>query len=200
MSPEAILRSSILAAKAKYPPERALIGVSPLSDPLVAALFKHHRRHAPRTLTDRLVPMVRFKPKPKVEKKIEVVEESVVIPLPEVKPYVIQRRYPTMDDIVAEVAAYYRIPEVDIFSERRFLSIVRPRQVFCYLARTLTTASMPTIGRWLGGRDHTTILFSVRKIERLMGEDDKLALDIEILKANIEERLERRNEGARAAA
>jgi chromosomal replication initiator protein len=64
---------------------------------------------------------------------------------------------------------------------------VRPRQVAMYLAKTLTLRSLPEIGRRFGGRDHTTVLHAVRKIEGLVGNDMALAEEIEILKRQLQE-------------
>jgi chromosomal replication initiator protein len=65
--------------------------------------------------------------------------------------------------------------------------VVRPRQVAMYLAKTLTLRSLPEIGRRFGGRDHTTVLHAVRKIEGLVGNDMALAEEIEILKRQLQE-------------
>ena len=69
----------------------------------------------------------------------------------------------------------------DILSERRNRSIVLPRQVGMYLAKRLTARSLPEIGRRFGGRDHTTVLHAIRKIEREMGENGTLREDLGIL-------------------
>ena len=60
--------------------------------------------------------------------------------------------------------------------------IVRPRQIAMYLAKILTPRSLPEIGRRFGGRDHTTVLHAVRKIEGMVSDDQKLAREIELLK------------------
>ena len=70
----------------------------------------------------------------------------------------------------------------DLLSSRRTANVVRPRQVAMYLAKTLTLRSLPEIGRRFGGRDHTTVLHAVRKIETLAGNDSALADEIETLK------------------
>jgi chromosomal replication initiator protein len=64
---------------------------------------------------------------------------------------------------------------------------VRPRQVAMYLAKTLTLRSLPEIGRRFGGRDHTTVLHAVRKIENLVHNDTSLAEEIESLKRQLQE-------------
>jgi chromosomal replication initiator protein len=70
----------------------------------------------------------------------------------------------------------------DILSPRRARAVARPRQAAMYLAKVLTEYSLPEIGRKFGGRDHTTIIHGVRKIEELMAQDRDLAADIDALK------------------
>jgi chromosomal replication initiator protein len=65
---------------------------------------------------------------------------------------------------------------------KRLRTIARPRQVAMYLAKTLTMRSLPEIGRKFGGRDHTTIMHGVRKIEELMATDSQLADDLDMLR------------------
>jgi chromosomal replication initiator protein len=69
-----------------------------------------------------------------------------------------------------------------MLSSRRTANVVRPRQIAMYLAKTLTLRSLPEIGRRFGGRDHTTVLHAVRKIETLADGDKALSEEIEILK------------------
>jgi len=82
---------------------------------------------------------------------------------------------PRFATIVKVVAEEFGVSVADILSERRLGNIVPPRHVAMYFGRTLTKASLPTIGRWLGGRDHATILHGVRKIETLIRTDHDLA-------------------------
>ena len=71
-------------------------------------------------------------------------------------------------------------------SSRRTANVVRPRQIAMYLAKTLTLRSLPEIGRRFGGRDHTTVLHAVRKIESLIGQDTSLAAEIEAIKGQLQ--------------
>ena len=87
----------------------------------------------------------------------------------------------TVDDIQRAVAEHYSLKKEDLLSERRTRSVARPRQTAMYLAKQLTTRSYPDIGRRFGGRDHTTVLHAVRRIEALKLEDPGLAQDVEIL-------------------
>jgi chromosomal replication initiator protein len=72
-------------------------------------------------------------------------------------------------------------------SSRRTANVVRPRQVAMYLAKILTLRSLPEIGRRFGGRDHTTVLHAVRKIETLAGNDSAFAEEIEALKRQLQD-------------
>jgi len=92
-----------------------------------------------------------------------------------------------IEDIQRIVARQYNVSRSDLLSSRRTANVVRPRQVAMYLAKTLTLRSLPEIGRRFGGRDHTTVLHAVRKIEGLVGNDVALAEEIEILKRQLQE-------------
>jgi len=92
-----------------------------------------------------------------------------------------------IEDIQRVVARQYNVSRSDLLSSRRTANVVRPRQVAMYLAKTLTLRSLPEIGRRFGGRDHTTVLHAVRKIEGLVGNDMALAEEIEILKRQLQE-------------
>ncbi|MDR3511583.1 MAG: chromosomal replication initiator protein DnaA [Caulobacteraceae bacterium] len=87
----------------------------------------------------------------------------------------------TIDDIQKACAEHYGMKQADLISERRNRSIARPRQAAMWLAKQLTTRSLPDIGRRFGGRDHTTVLHAVRRIEALKADDAQLARDLEAL-------------------
>ena len=87
----------------------------------------------------------------------------------------------TVDDIQKATAEYYSLKQSDLLSERRNRSIARPRQAAMWLCKQLTTRSLPDIGRRFGGRDHTTVLHAVRRIEELKALDAPLAADVEAL-------------------
>ena len=87
----------------------------------------------------------------------------------------------TVDDIQRAVAEHFGLKKDDLLSERRTRAVARPRQAAMYLAKQLTTRSLPDIGRRFGGRDHTTVLHAVRRIEELKGVDPVLAADIETI-------------------
>jgi chromosomal replication initiator protein len=87
----------------------------------------------------------------------------------------------TVDDIQKAVAEHYSLRQADLLSERRNRAIARPRQAAMWLAKQLTTRSLPDIGRRFGGRDHTTVIHAVRRIEELKQDDAVLARDLETL-------------------
>jgi chromosomal replication initiator protein len=92
-----------------------------------------------------------------------------------------------IEDIQRTVARQYNVSRADLLSSRRTANVVRPRQIAMYLAKTLTLRSLPEIGRRFGGRDHTTVLHAVRKIEGLVDTDAALAEEIELLKRLLQE-------------
>ena len=87
-----------------------------------------------------------------------------------------------IEDIQKLVASHYNVSRADILSSRRTATVVRPRQIAMYLSKALTPRSLPEIGRRFGGRDHTTVLHAVRKIEALCGKETALAEELELLK------------------
>ena len=87
----------------------------------------------------------------------------------------------TVDDIQKAVAEHYSLRQADLLSERRNRAIARPRQAAMWLAKQLTTRSLPDIGRRFGGRDHTTVIHAVRRIEELKAADPVLTQDLETL-------------------
>lgn len=91
----------------------------------------------------------------------------------------------TIDEIQRKVAEHYNIKLTDMHSARRARQVARPRQVAMYLAKQLTSRSLPEIGRKFGGRDHTTVMHAVRKVEELALEDVSFAQDIDVLKRTL---------------
>jgi len=87
----------------------------------------------------------------------------------------------TVDEIQKATAEHFALKQSDLLCERRTRAIARPRQLAMYLAKTLTTRSYPDIGRRFGGRDHTTVLHAVRRIEQLKLEDPGIAADAEAI-------------------
>jgi chromosomal replication initiator protein len=84
----------------------------------------------------------------------------------------------TIDEIQRKVAEYYALKMADLLSARRAREVARPRQVAMYLAKKLTPRSLPEIGRRFGGRDHTTVMHAVKRIEELRAADSELNNDV----------------------
>ncbi len=92
----------------------------------------------------------------------------------------------TIEDIQKRVAEHYNIRISEMHSARRARAVARPRQVAMFLAKQLTSRSLPEIGRKFGGRDHTTVMHAVRRIDELRQADSNLAEDIDLLKRMLE--------------
>jgi chromosomal replication initiator protein len=106
-------------------------------------------------------------------------EEAMALLQPNLKVSV-ERRV-TVDEIQKLTADHFGLKQADLLSERRTRSVARPRQVAMWLCKQHTTRSYPDIGRRFGGRDHTTVLHAVKKVEELMTQDDQIARDVEAL-------------------
>ena len=92
----------------------------------------------------------------------------------------------TIDDIQRKVADYYNLRLSDLLSARRSRTIARPRQIAMYLSKILTTRSLPEIGRKFGGRDHTTVIHAVKKVEDLRVSDVAIDEEVEVLRRSLE--------------
>ncbi len=92
----------------------------------------------------------------------------------------------TIEEIQKRVAQHFNIRTSDMHSARRARSVARPRQVAMYLAKQLTARSLPEIGRKFGGRDHTTVMHAVKKVDELREQDPSFAEDVELLRHMLE--------------
>jgi len=92
----------------------------------------------------------------------------------------------TIDEIIRKVADHYNLRLSDMLSPRRARSVARPRQVAMFLSKMLTSKSLPEIGRRFGGRDHTTVIHAIRKIDELKAVDHQIAEDVELLRRMLE--------------
>ena len=92
----------------------------------------------------------------------------------------------TIEEIQKRVAEHFNIRFADMHSARRSRAVARPRQVAMYLAKQLTSRSLPEIGRKFGGRDHTTVMHAVRKVEELRQSDPSFDEDVELLRRMLE--------------
>lgn len=87
----------------------------------------------------------------------------------------------TVDEIQKAVATHFGVTAADICSKRRTQSVVRPRHVAMYLSKTMTTRSLPDIGRRFGGRDHSTVIHAVNKVTAMLDCGDPIAQDVDAL-------------------
>ena len=87
----------------------------------------------------------------------------------------------TIEEIIRKVAEHYNLRMTDLISARRARVVARPRQIAMFLSKSLTSKSLPEIGRKFGGRDHTTVIHAIKTIEEIMVNDPNLAEDIELL-------------------
>ncbi|WP_439155729.1 chromosomal replication initiator protein DnaA [Yoonia sp.] len=93
----------------------------------------------------------------------------------------------TVEEIQRKVSEHYNIRLSDMIGPKRVRNYARPRQVAMYLAKQMTKRSLPEIGRRFGGRDHTTVMHGVRRIEELRTLDSQIADDLELLRRALEE-------------
>jgi len=92
----------------------------------------------------------------------------------------------TIEEIQRKVSEHYNIRFSDLIGPRRMRNMARPRQIAMYLAKQLTSRSLPEIGRRFGGRDHTTVMHGVRKIEELKAIDSQISDDLDLLRRALE--------------
>jgi chromosomal replication initiator protein len=92
----------------------------------------------------------------------------------------------TIEEIMRKVAEHYHLRLSDMTSARRARAVARPRQIAMFLAKTLTSKSLPDIGRRFGGRDHTTVMHAIKRVESLMEADSQIAEDVELLRRMLE--------------
>ncbi len=92
----------------------------------------------------------------------------------------------TVEEIQRRVSEHYNIRLSEMIGPKRVRTIARPRQIAMYLAKHLTSRSLPEIGRRFGGRDHTTVMHGVRRIEELKTVDNQIAEDLELLRRSLE--------------
>ena len=92
----------------------------------------------------------------------------------------------TVEEIQRKVSEHYNIRLSDMIGPKRLRTYARPRQIAMFLSKQLTSRSLPEIGRRLGGRDHTTVMHGVRRIEELRAQDGQIAEDLEMLRRALE--------------
>lgn len=98
----------------------------------------------------------------------------------------VSERKVSIEEIQRKVADHYLIRHSDLVGPKRVRTFARPRQIAMYLCKQLTTRSLPEIGRHFGGRDHTTVMHGVRRIEELRKQDAQIAEDVDLLRRSLE--------------
>ena len=92
----------------------------------------------------------------------------------------------TVEEIQRKVSEHYNIRLSDMIGPKRLRTYARPRQIAMFLSKQLTSRSLPEIGRRFGGRDHTTVMHGVKRIEELRSQDGQIAEDLEMLRRALE--------------
>ena len=92
----------------------------------------------------------------------------------------------TVEEIQRKVSEHYNIRLSDMIGPKRLRTYARPRQIAMFLSKQLTSRSLPEIGRRFGGRDHTTVMHGVKRIEELRAQDGQIAEDLEMLRRALE--------------
>jgi len=92
----------------------------------------------------------------------------------------------SVEEIQRKVSEHYNIRLSDLIGPKRVRTFARPRQIAMYLAKQMTSRSLPEIGRRFGGRDHTTVMHGVKRIEELRAVDSQIADDLELLRRALE--------------
>lgn len=164
-----ILKAKVTAARERYPD---------LSVPeVVLGYVAHAVRTNGRDLDGAFNRLLAHNQLTNLPLGVEMAEECLrdLVRMPELKKVKIE-------DIQRIVAKHYVVSRQDLLSSRRTRNVVLPRQIAMYLAKVLTPRSLPEIGRRFGGRDHTTVLHAVRKVDALVKADTQLSQELELLK------------------
>ncbi len=165
--PELEMRVAILLKKAEQE-------ARPLSDDVAFFVAKHSRSNV-RELEGALRKLLAFADFHDREITIDLAREALKDMLS------VQRAQISVESIQKTVADFYKIKVADMYSQRRPSNIARPRQIAMYFAKELTQKSLPEIGELFGGRDHTTVLHAVRKINELRGKFPELNHELHVL-------------------
>lgn len=169
--PELETRIAILRRKA------AELGVPVLDEIcfLIAERFQNNIRELEGAL-NRVVAVATLTHQPLTpELALQALEDMVAHARPQVTP----------ESVLQVVADFYNLSVEELKSASRRQSVVRPRQIACYLLRQEAGASLPQIGQWLGGRDHTTILHACERIAALLEEDRALRQEIQTIRERL---------------
>jgi chromosomal replication initiator protein len=165
--PELEMRVAILLKKAQ-------LEGRPLPDEVAFFVAKHLRSNV-RELEGALRRILVFSAFHGKEITIDVAREALKDILS------VQKSQISVENIQKTIADFYKIKVADMYSQRRPSNIVRPRQIAMYFAKELTQKSLPEIGELFGGRDHTTVLHAVRKINELRQQQAELNHELHVL-------------------
>ncbi len=165
--PELEMRVAILLKKAEQVNR-------PISDDVAFFVAKHSRSNV-RELEGALRKLFAFADFHVKEITIDMAREALKDMLS------VQRAQVSVESIQKTVADFYKIKVADMYSQRRPTNIARPRQIAMYFAKELTQKSLPEIGELFGGRDHTTVLHAVRKINELRAKNPELNRELHVL-------------------
>ena len=165
--PELEMRVAILLKKAE-------VSGRPLSDDVAFFVAKHSRSNV-RELEGALRKLYAYADFHETKITIEMAREALKDMLS------VQRAQVSVESIQKTVADFYKIKVADMYSQRRPTNIARPRQIAMYFAKELTQKSLPEIGELFGGRDHTTVLHAVRKINELRNKFPELNRELHVL-------------------
>ncbi|KMW59016.1 Chromosomal replication initiator protein DnaA [Candidatus Rhodobacter oscarellae] len=171
------LRLGILQQKTEQ--QRAAHGNVPMADGVLEFLA-HRISTNVRVLEGALMRLFAFASLVGKEISLELTQDCLADILREAD------RKVTIEEIQRKVGEHYNVRLSDLIGPRRVRTIARPRQVAMWLAKKMTSRSLPEIGRRFGGRDHTTVMHGVRKIDELRGTDSQIAEDLELLRRALE--------------
>jgi hypothetical protein len=160
--------------------DRDLSKVSPSDQRARHLAFREKIEQAAERLLKPAAPVVEVRPAPialRPDPLLSLVEASTVAPPKEPERHEFVPRHPTIDAIKKAVCEFYDMSPLHLIAERRTMKIVEARHMAFYLCKTLTPHSYPLIGKFLGGRDHTTVLHGVRKVEKTMLRRDDAGRD-----------------------
>jgi chromosomal replication initiator protein len=141
-------------------------------------------------MSDALLTLLRERHPERWRQKPARAPAVISVPKPRVRDWLLLTsrtpgNHPQIKTIIGVVAEHYRISTSDIISSRRAANVVRPRQVAMYLAKTLTLRSLPEIGRRFG-RDHTTVIASIRRIQNIMDADEDFRAVVNCLRQKLD--------------
>jgi hypothetical protein len=160
-----------------------MIEAAEFATPTQRQLYDHYREIHLKFFPPPSAPAVRPPPPPVIAAPLP--EPSPPPPPLPITPVALSQTRTRMRLIERAVCRYYKVTKIDLRGQRRTPEYVRPRHVFCLICSHLTLASLPMIGRFLNGRDHTTILHAIRRMEERTRYDGDLADRVRALETKL---------------